>query len=809
MIVLSILIAFKTLFFIKYTEVVRNPVLVFLFTLGIALTCIGLMSSLNEKRKNYYLAIFYTFISLVMFIDVIYYSYFNALPSVEMIGMMKMLSDVQNSVKSLITLRSTLFILDLPLVYFYLFKKFINPEILKKLKLEFLLDEKIDLISNKHKLYFSAIMFAILLSTGLILKSNNLINTLKYQEFFSYHINDITEFFQDEEASAYQSGEDLFDEDDINMLKARAESLEGPLTGIGKGKNLIVIQVEALQKFVVGMTYNNQIITPNINELIKDSSSIYYDNYFQLLGRGNTSDAEFVSNNSLHPSMESPTYTQYEGNTFYGLPWVLRDNGYSAWAFHGYEKDFWNRDKAYKNLGFEKFISQDNFEIGDVIELGLTDGDFFKQSMEYLKELDKKEKPFYAFMVTLSSHNPFTMPDEYKELEILPEHQNTILGDYFQSIHYADKAIGNFIKDLKTEGIYDDSVIALYGDHFAIPNHNKKDTDLMTEYLGKKYYFDDIMNVPLIIHIPNSDVGYTNSKIGSQLDFFPTILNIMGYENTKGIVFGVDLENFKGYNNVKPQTIMRKGSFIEQNEIFVISNTELFEDSIAKNRKTGRDLELDEFRDTYDEVIWELNLGEYILRNDIINKLLNDGKDLEENKTNKVHVDDFYIQKMKNNNIEELDKAYSSGKKFMSLGISYDIYDQLVLLDNEGTLIEELKLWSEENPDARLLLRINDMSEELLNQLRYELPASKSNYIIEIDSFEKYYFVKSYGYENILLNTANSDYSEKELIDFLKAHNIFALIMEPEKITDNFRNEISCCKTHLYIELNNSIQIFN
>ncbi len=769
----------------------HKPLLVFLFTLGVALTFIGLISTLSEKRKNYYLAFFYTIISVIMFMDVVYYSYFNLLPSVEMISMMKMLPDVQNSVKSLISLRVSVFVLDLPLVYFYLFKK-----------------SNIEFFTKKQKLYFSGSMLAILVLSSLILNSNNLTNTLKYQEFFSYHINDIAEFFKDEEASAYQSGIDPFTDEDIDTLKSRAQSLEGPLTGIGKDKNLIVIQVEALQKFVINLSYNDQIITPNLNKLIKDSSSIYYDNYFQLLGRGNTSDAEFVSNNSLYPSMESPTYTQYEKNTFYGLPWVLRENGYTSWAFHGYEKDFWNRNNAYINQGFERFISQDDYEVGDIIELGLTDGDFFDQSMEYLKELDEKDNPFYAFMVTLSSHNPFTMPEEYKELEILPEHKNTILGDYFQSIHYADKTIGKFIEDLKAEGIYENSIIALYGDHFAIPNHNKSDVDLMSDFLGKKYYFDDIMNIPLIIHIPNSDVGYTNSKVGSQLDFFPTILNIMGYENQKGLVFGVDLENYKGSNIVKPQTIMRKGSFIDENVIFTIANTELFEDSIIRNRKTGKELELNEYRQTYEEVIRELNLGEYVLRKNIVDKVLN--ADLEkEDETKKVHVNDFFIQKLKENNIDELDRVYTSGKRLMTMGISYDIYKQIVLLDNDGTLIEELKNWTEENPDAKLLLRIRDMNDEFLNQLRYELPCSKCDHIIEIDSFDKYYFVKSYGYENIMLNITNADYTEDELIDFLKAHSTYGIILTPEKITGKFKDEVSNLNTHLYIELNNSIQIYN
>src|SRR5690606_30397750 len=102
---------------------------------------------------------------------------------------------------------------------------------------------------------------------------------------------------------------------------------------------------------------NGQEVTPNLNKLIMDKSSIYYDNYYQLLGRGNTSDAEFVTHNSLYPSMEEPTYTQYEKNTFYGLPWLLRDNNYTCWAFHGYKKDYWNRANAYVNQGFQRFIS--------------------------------------------------------------------------------------------------------------------------------------------------------------------------------------------------------------------------------------------------------------------------------------------------------------------------------------------------------------------------------------------------------------------------------------------------------------------
>ena len=263
--------------------------------------------------------------------------------------------------------------------------------------------------------------------------------------------------------------------------------------------------------------------------------------------------------------MDEPTYTQYEKNTFYGLPWLLRDNGYTSWVFHGYEKSFWNRENAYINQGFQRFISEEDFKFEEVLGFGIRDEEFYTQTIEYLKELDKRDdNPFYAFIISLSSHTPFKMPEEYNVLDIMEEHKDNMVGDYLQSIHYADKALGEFIDNLKKEGLYEDTVIAIYGDHFAI-SATQEEAPLMTELLDREYDFDEMMHIPLIIHIPGEDIRETISTLGSQIDFYPTIANIMGYDNLKGLVFGRDLTNYNGYTYVSPQTYMLKGSFIDDN----------------------------------------------------------------------------------------------------------------------------------------------------------------------------------------------------------------------------------------------------
>ena len=114
-----------------------------------------------------------------------------------------------------------------------------------------------------------------------------------------------------------------------------------------KGKNLIIVQVEALQQFVIDKTVMGQEITPNLNKLIK--SSAYFNNYFYQIAAGGTSDAEFMSNNSLYPAPSGAAFFFYANNNYLSLPKALVKNGYETAALNGYYETFWNRNIMYKD----------------------------------------------------------------------------------------------------------------------------------------------------------------------------------------------------------------------------------------------------------------------------------------------------------------------------------------------------------------------------------------------------------------------------------------------------------------------------
>lgn len=603
--IFTILLGLKFIWFTYLINVEKNRLLVALVSLLISIFILSLIYRKDSKTSNRKALIFYTIISAIVFVDAAYYTHFSSLPSILAVKQVGQLAAAGDSLRVLIGPRLLVLILDIPLLIYYIGKTCYRPAV--------------TFFVRRIVPYIVGVLF---LGIVLTLYFTDKLSLIGSQEVYSYHVTDIVE-------TIFRDDEDIIEEvflttDDIEDLRSRARLKEGRLTGLGQDKNLIVIQVEALQNFVINLEYEGQEITPNLNRFINNSSSLYYDNYFQMLGKGNTSDAEFVTQNSLYPSMEEPTYFQYEDNTFYGLPWLLRDYGYTAWAFHGFEKEYWNREKAYQGQGFQRFVNQEDFEFEEVIGFGIRDGDFLDQTIDYLKELDSlDDNPFYAFVVTLTSHTPFIMPEEYHILDIREEHKDNMLGDYLQAIHYVDRELGRFITNLMAEGLYEDTVIAIYGDHYAI-SALKEEAPLMEDLIGEPYDLDYMMNVPLIIHIPGEDIQETISIVGSQLDFYPTIANIMGCDNKKGLVFGRDLNNCPVPNYVAPQTYMVKGSFISNDTLFEMSRDEIFEHSRAINRRSRASLDIEGLRLISENMCREIDKSNYILKMDLLKDLLDE-----------------------------------------------------------------------------------------------------------------------------------------------------------------------------------------
>jgi phosphoglycerol transferase MdoB-like AlkP superfamily enzyme len=594
------LFALKMMVYYALIDVRRMELILILISMAVWGIIFVLFGRCGLKRKSLIFLLVYTMLSLVMFADTMYFNYYNQTVSIRQLWQAKAVTAVPQSFLATLIPASFLLFVDIPFVYYSFIKyskRFHN----------------MDLASHK-KLKVVAYLLVLLIVISIANPFGSpAVARVKSMEFFTNHVGDIYETIVDNLSKSEMDEDEILEVVNDNIQ----EPIKPKFNQIGKGKNLIVIQLEAFQDFVINAEYNGQEITPNLNKLI-DSDSIYFDNYFSNTGKGNTADAEFTSLNSIYPLINGEIYRLYEENTFNGLPWLLREQGYRAFAVHGFEGEFWNRESAYPYQGFQDYISMEDMEQDEIIGMGISDKSMFRQLIPILKN---QEDPFFAFVVTLTNHHPYILEEEYRSLEIREQDVDTKFGDYLQTVRYTDEAIGQFIEDLKLAGLYENTVIALYGDHHGLNCGMEDVNESVSNYIGRTYDYDEMLNVPLIIHLPGTDIKETIHTTGGQIDFLPTIANIMGLDLENTLYLGQDLTNVdKGF--VAFTTYLFEGSFANNEVVFQMSREEVFEDSRAWRIGTNEEVDVSSYREDYEKALLLKKTSKEMLEQDLIKKII-------------------------------------------------------------------------------------------------------------------------------------------------------------------------------------------
>jgi lipoteichoic acid synthase len=345
-------------------------------------------------------------------------------------------------------------------------------------------------------------------------------------------------------------------------------SEKNPWQGVAQGKNLILIQLEATEAFILDRRVNGQEITPNLNRFRQEA--LWFPQFYSQVGGGNTSDAEFVTLNSLHALTAGAAYVRKAGNQYHSLAHVLSEQGYQTHAFHGYQPTFWNRNRAYPALGFQGVhLGQDFFAPGLSFNMGLADHLFFGQIATYLQGV---KQPFFAFMVTLSGHHPYDIPPPLRKLQLPPGAYADLMAAYLQNQHYVDAALGQFFAELKRTGLWDSSVIVIYGDHAAAgvkAEEIRRLTGAPAPLAGPDEI--ELRTVPLLVRLPGGELAGTRPAVGGQLDIFPTLANLLGLPNEGSFYLGRDLLTARE-GAVALRYFWPDGSFISERYRFVASS---------------------------------------------------------------------------------------------------------------------------------------------------------------------------------------------------------------------------------------------
>lgn len=329
-------------------------------------------------------------------------------------------------------------------------------------------------------------------------------------------------------------------------------------TDIFKGKNVIVIHGESLQSFTMNLKFNGEELTPNLNKLSKEG--IYFNNFYAEESVGNSSDSEFTSLTSLLPSSSGTVFMNYFNRDYETILKLLKEEGYYTFSMHGNNGSAWNRNVMYKYLGYDDFYYYTkDYDIDEVVGLGISDKSFFRQSVEKIKEINDKNQNFYGTLVMLSNHTPFSDTSkfdylvDYKTGQIDPETneeiiepwlEDTKIGNYLKSVHYADEAIGELMDELKEASLLDNTIIVLYGDHDCKlkPSEFKKlyESEHYKDVLINpddtvgvidEYTYEINRKVPFFIwskDIVGTKKSVTNNTVMGMIDVMPTLSNMLG-----------------------------------------------------------------------------------------------------------------------------------------------------------------------------------------------------------------------------------------------------------------------------------------
>lgn len=510
-------------------------------------------------RSKFRIAAFFAvnlFYSLLLFSDLNYFRYYQNVVTVPVLYQLRLVGSVGGSVISLLNIRDILLVLDFPLLILFLL--FLNKKRTPTEK-PFSQRAKAALILFLSGLLLVQYPIHSIEKDTLAFNNNYIISKLGIPYFHYYDIKRfVNETYLHGKVLSYSEQSEIQEFFTNHAMQQKKTELSGAL----KGKNLIIVQVEAFQSFVVNKTYRGQEITPHFNRLMKDS--LYFNNIFYQTGGGNTSDAEFLVNNSIYPMNEGAVYFRFPANTYFSLPKLLKQSGYNTYVFHANEPSFWNRAEMYKAVGFDHFIHKNDYHLDETIGWGLGDKSFYRQSLDKIDT----SKPFYSFMVSLSSHHPFDFFKEYTEFDA-GEYSDTFFGNYLKAIHYADSALGNLVDELKKRGLDQNTVLVIYGDHMAIPKNQSESLQSFLNYSESEFDWLNLQKVPCLIHFPGLKNGTVSDVIGGEIDLLPTLANLMGFNPPYAM--GKDLlSTEEGY------AVLRNGSVITQDYLFASENNTFY-----------------------------------------------------------------------------------------------------------------------------------------------------------------------------------------------------------------------------------------
>jgi phosphoglycerol transferase MdoB-like AlkP superfamily enzyme len=346
-----------------------------------------------------------------------------------------------------------------------------------------------------------------------------------------------------------------------------------PFFGVARGASVLVLQVESLQGFVIGLKVGGREVTPFLNRLTNEAA--YFPAVIDQTGESNTADTEYLVNNSQHPMRQGAVVFRRPDNHFVTVPQLARTAGMATLSAHPWERGFWNRAIIHPRYGFDRSLFRD--ELGGIIDKvgwGSSDRAFYER---VTPELAALPRPFFAYLITLMSHHPYVFyPDSRKELA-LGALEGSMLGGYLHLMHEVDASLERFLAELGARGVLDRALVVIFGDHDARMQVLEAQVATAATELGLSE--ETIVQigsrdprvdfVPLFVRLPGKELTGRVPTAGGQSDIGPTIAYLLGLRQPEVFIGRPLLPGAEGF------AARLDGSVLTNNRLYLAQGVEV------------------------------------------------------------------------------------------------------------------------------------------------------------------------------------------------------------------------------------------
>lgn len=301
-----------------------------------------------------------------------------------------------------------------------------------------------------------------------------------------------------------------------------------------KDSNVVLIILESFGQEMIGYYNKNyeQSLTPFLDSLLNNSLT------FNGLANGRRSIEALPSILCGLPSLMPTDYptSRYAINELDGFGKILKEKGYKTAFFHGGNNGTMSFNTTSKSSGFDDYYGRNEYNNDKDFDgtWGIYDDDFLQFTA---KKLNEYGRPFAAAIFTLSSHHPYSLPDDYT----LPD--STENTPFEKTIRYVDYALKNFFNTISNYDWFENTIFVITADHVN-PEHK------FNEYKNVLGSYQ----IPLAFYAPNLIEANSVNEIAQHTDIGISILSALNI-NENVFSFGRNLFDsiqkpaFIGYNN--------------------------------------------------------------------------------------------------------------------------------------------------------------------------------------------------------------------------------------------------------------------